>query len=358
MSVQAIPGAPPRRRLARTIVIMLASAALGVLLLAWLLPRATGVAWRDIGSALAASSPLLLLALLVVAVLIPLVHAAGLRGAVDGLPRRRALALSAASAALTAAVPGGSTIGLGVVYAGSRRAGVRREAVVAGIAAATVAELVTGLLLVPLGVLCLLSASPAPLGAGVLVTLVLVAVACVAALVLGALILRPGPLAGLLRGAGEGLRVLGLGERLSPAAALAVRDTAASRARTHPLSVLGAPLAVRGLQLLALGIGLHAAGVAVGPAAVIAVFALGRVLALVPLTPGGTGLVEAGGAAALVALGAPAAGAAVAMLLQWLVTVAAPLVWGALAAPSVLRSRGDSPGHALPDGTPPDDGTS
>lgn len=358
MSGQATPGAPPRRRTARTVAVTLASAALGALLLAWLLPRATGVGWHRIGTALASASPLTLLALFALALGIALVNAAGLRGAVDGLPGRSALALSAASAALTVAVPGGSTLGLGVVYAGSRRAGVRCEAIVAGIAAATVAELMTGLLLVPLGVLCLLIAPSPAIGAGALTALVLLALASIAALVLGAAVLRPGPLAALLRGAGDGLGVLGLGERLSPGTVLGVRDAAAGRMRTHPLAVLGAPIAARALQLAAFGVALHAAGAGVGPAAAIAVFALGRALALVPLTPGGAGLVETGGAAALVALGAPAPPAAVAMLLQSLATLVAPLLLGALAAPVVLGSRSPGPDQVIEGDAPPAEGGS
>lgn len=63
-----------------------------------------------------------------------------------------------------------------------------------------------------------------------------------------------------------------------------------------------------------------------------AIFALGRVLSLVPLTPGGAGVSETVGAAALVALGLGSAAAATSMLLLAVATLVVPLVAGGLAA--------------------------
>ena len=88
-----------------------------------------------------------------------------------------------------------------------------------------------------------------------------------------------------------------------------------------------------------------AAGLDLGRTAVLtlAVFALGRVLSLVPLTPGGAGITETVGAAALVALGVSAADAAGAMLLLMVTMLLVPLLLGALAAAVAIGTRSTSP---------------
>src|SRR5699024_11633329 len=62
-------------------------------------------------------------------------------------------------------------------------------------------------------------------------------------------------------------------------------------------------MAARLLQWVALVVAIEAVGAQVPLLLTVAIFALGRVLSLVPLTPGGAGITETVGAAALVALG-------------------------------------------------------
>jgi uncharacterized membrane protein YbhN (UPF0104 family) len=69
------------------------------------------------------------------------------------------------------------------------------------------------------------------------------------------------------------------------------------------------------LQAVLLGASAHVFGVSIGPAQILAAFAVDRVLTLAVLTPGGLGFAETGTAAALVAFGAPPAAAAATVLL-------------------------------------------
>ena len=70
----------------------------------------------------------------------------------------------------------------------------------------------------------------------------------------------------------------------------------------------------------------------------LAVFALGRVLALVPLTPGGAGISETVSGAVLVALGVASADAAAAMLLLLVAMLVVPLLAGGAAVALALTS--------------------
>ena len=95
-------------------------------------------------------------------------------------------------------------------------------------------------------------------------------------------------------------------------------------------------LAARALQLAALWLAIEAVGAEVPALFVLAVFALGRVLALVPLTPGGAGISETVSGAALVGLGVASADAAAAMLLLLVAMLVVPLLAGAVAVPAAL----------------------
>lgn len=334
----------PAPRLTRSrLALTAASCVLALALLAVLMPRATGVGWDAVLAALRAAPPLSLALLVLLAFGALGASATGTAGAIRGLGLRRALPASAAATAVSVAVPGGATIAAGLLYAVSRRAGVSRADTIAGLVAVTVAEAAVGLLLVPVGALCLLLGAPGLLGPGAAAALIALGLLCPAVLAAGALVLRPAPLRRLLEGAREGLEGLGLGRvvegRVDIDDVLDVRERVASRLRTHGAIVLGAPLAIRLLQLGALLVALHAVGVVVPSAQAVGVLVLGRLLALVPITPGGAGLAEAGSAALLVALGAERAASGAASVLVSVMTLLVPVVLGVLAAPAVLRRR-------------------
>src|SRR5690606_14270309 len=95
------------------------------------------------------------------------------------------------------------------------------------------------------------------------------------------------------------------------------------------------------LQWLILLLCLHATGSYVGAAESLAAFALSRVLTTALVTPSGTGIMEAGTIALLVAFGAPAPAATAAALLFgfWTYTIEIPFGGLALGAWALLRRR-------------------
>lgn len=338
---ETVDGADAPRISRRTLILTPLSILLAAVLLAWLMPRATGVSWARVGEVLATTSPRALAALVALAAVALLAGSLGLRAAM-GLGLRTAVPASAAATALSVAVPGGSTLAVGGLYALSRRAGRSRTDVLAGIAASTAAEAAVGLLLLPLGVGALLLGGPTGLGTCAVAALVALAAASVVALVAGAALLRGAVLAPLAARLERVIADAGadhlLGGRVTAEGVLAVRDAAAKHLRTHPITILGAPLAVRLVQAVALLVALRSVGLEVPPLQALAVFVLGRLLALVPLTPGGTGLAETGSAAALVALGHDPAASGAAAILVSITTVLVPVLLGLLAVPA-LRGR-------------------
>jgi len=130
---------------------------------------------------------------------------------------------------------------------------------------------------------------------------------------------------------------------------LVQRDALVQMLRRRPLPLLAPTLGARVLQWLALVIAIEAVGAEVPLLLTIAIFALGRVLSLVPLTPGGAGITETVGAAALVALGVASADAAGAMLLLLVTMLVVPLLAGALGIVAAFtRSAGRHPAQSDP----------
>src|SRR5690606_16443472 len=120
------------------------------------------------------------------------------------------------------------------------------------------------------------------------------AAGAVIALVLSAVLLRRGVPTALLAQA-DGMLPAGASAEI-----LHQREALVGMLRRR-LPALALPtLAARALQFAALWLAIEAVGAEVPALFVLAVFALGRVLALVPLTPGGAGISETVSGAALV----------------------------------------------------------
>ncbi len=337
------PEHPDTRRVpARTVVLTAASVLLALALLGWGLPAVTGTSWARIAEVVAAAPPGALALLPALALVALGAGALGLSAAVAGLPRRDAAGLSAVSTAVSVTVPGGSTIALGLLYAAGRRRGVHGAALVVGVALITAADLAAGLLLAPVGALGYALSGSHALGGGTVTAIWVLAAGSATVLVVGVLLLRRRTVTALVTGVLDGLGAL-TGRRpsddgdedgassWSPATILARRDEAAARLRRHAPGILLPPLAGRACQFAALVVALHAVGLEVPLPLAFAVFALGRLLALIPLTPGGTGIAETGTAAALIALGFDAGAAASAAVLVSVTTLLTPVVLGLLA---------------------------
>jgi uncharacterized protein (TIRG00374 family) len=118
-----------------------------------------------------------------------------------------------------------------------------------------------------------------------------------------------------------------LGEQLPQVAGT---TTALIRRRWRPLSA--GTLGYVGLLVLLLWGCLQVAGVPLALPLVVGVLAVDRLLTLVPITPGGAGVVEAGMVAALIALGEPSAPAVAGVLLYRAFTYFAEIPAGGLTA--------------------------
>ncbi|MFI5036666.1 MAG: YbhN family protein [Acidimicrobiales bacterium] len=233
--------------------------------------------------------------------------------------------------AVTNTVPGGDAVGAGVTFAILARSGVARDRVAGGLAASSVLN-VAGLLALPVFAL------PALLGGVVNRDLAHAAelglIGCALLLAAGAIALttdRP------LRALGRALawvvrrvrRRAGAGVDLS-ARLLAQRDVLRADLGRHwwqaVLSITGRV----GFDFASLLAALRATGARPHPAVVLVAYAATAVIALVPLTPGGLGIVEASLGGLLVLAGVPSSRAVVATLAYRLGSYWLPLVAGAI----------------------------
>lgn len=300
-----------------------------VVVLAWGLPWAVGVSWAQIGTALAAVPVWAPVAMLLLGLSALALEALTVRTAVSGSRYPSALLGHSASTGMGLAVPGGSMLGLGLLGWTLRRAGIAVPVTVTGIIAASLVEMVITSILVPvlgLGAYAL-SSLLAPTGIslpGALWAALVAVLGAVVALALTVIVLRRTVLTRLLR------RFENLIPSRHEAAVLAQRDALVRMLRRRPLPLLLPTLAARVAQWAALVLALEAVGAEVPLLLMVAVFALGRVLTLVPVTPGGAGIGETVLAAALVALGVAAADAAAAMILMLVATLIVPLLAGAV----------------------------
>lgn len=320
--------APPRVPVGRLVVGAL-SLLLVVVILAWALPWAAGASWAEIVGTLASLPPWALPTMALLGAGALLLEALTVRAAVPGSRYREALLGHAAASGTALALPGGSVLGLGLLAWILRRAGIALPVILTGIIAASLVEMVITSVLVPLlglGAYALGSALvPAITLPGALWAALLAVIGAGIVLALTAVLLRRSVLTAVLERLGE----------LVPAhlarGILAQRDALLEMLRRRPAALVLPTLAARALQWAALLLAVAAVGAEVPVLLTLAIFALGRVLSLVPLTPGGAGITETVGAAALVALGVAAADAAAAMLLLLVTMLLVPLLAGALA---------------------------
>ena len=280
-------------------------------------PRVLGTTLADVRAAFGAVSGRELLALSALWAAGLFAHSFVLTGSLPGLTRRRALTLNLTGSAVANTLPFGGAGGMSMNYVMIRAWGVEAS----GFAAFTLVTNAWGILLklmMPtLAVAALwatgMRVSHATGWAAVagLTALVVVVGAGAVALSSRALAERAARVAAaiaavvvrLLRGQGDHARV---GDGI-----LACRDTVASVLRRSWRQISLGTAAYGVLQALLLWACLNAVGAHLAPAAVVAGYAVDRVMTLAVLTPGAAGFVEAGTAAALIALGgAPAAVAA------------------------------------------------
>ena len=287
-------------------------------LVALVLPRASGAGWHDIAGALSrpSATQLVLLGVLWLAGLC--VHTPSLTAAMPGLSHRRALLLNLSGSFVSNLLPLGGAAGTVVNWRMARTWGFSSGAFSRWAVVTNLADTVVKLAL-PGIVLCWFAVgSTAPprtvgtaaaVGAAVLVVTVL-AVALVARD--DRMLRRAGRWADR---AAARVRVIpdapeGYGER-----AARFRSDSARLVRNGWGRMLGGKLAYAALQAVLLWACLRVVGGPVAPLVVASAFVVERVLSMVVVTPGATGVVEVGMVAVLGALGAEPAAAAAGVLL-------------------------------------------
>ncbi|MBB3023042.1 flippase-like domain-containing protein [Helcobacillus massiliensis] len=320
------------------VVVAVLSLALTALIVLVLIPRAARSGWPEILSSLTSTSPLWVGALLVVAALAALIDTAGFRRCFPGVAFGPALRTNTAAGALSAVVPLGSTLAVTLIVTRMRTAGLRRSVIAAGTAVASAADILTSIALPVIGAALLATSAritggtAAALAVGAVLGLVLLAAVGALAVnrrVVAALLKRA---QGIEQGFSEGF---GRSSVDFTADGAAMHDESLRIARAGGGAAVWLPLLARILQAAAFAaLCTSAFGLDVTVLEAAAVFALGRLLTLVPLTPSGLGVVETGMTGALVALGADASGAAAAVLLMTITQTLFPAAVGALLLPT------------------------
>ena len=302
-------------------------------ILIWGLPWATDVHWGAVATA-ARSLPLWVFPMAVGLGLLALVlEAFCLRLATPAAPLPRVLHAHAVSAGAASALPSGGLLGMGLMAWLLRRAGMTASGIVLGVCLAGIAETIVSTVLVPVfGLIAYAASSFLGLGTislpgGIWSVLAAAGLGMLSLVILAAL-LSPGVMDKILSAIDDGSA-----EAASSIPVLrALRGKLVAALRSRGPAMVALLLLARFAQAVVLILGLRSLGIDLPVLLILVIFALARTVALLPLTPGGVGLTEAAGAAALVALGVTAAPATTAMLVLTIATTIVPHVAGGLAS--------------------------
>lgn len=283
----------------RVIISALACIATAALLV--LLPRAVGTSWAAVGAILGRIPLTGVAALAVVWIAGLWAHSWVLAASLPGLTKRRGLTLSLTGSAVSNVLPLGGAAGTGLNYAMTRRWGFTPAAFGGFLAVTTLINVVAklgvvgvALVLAPL----LHTATALPVGrTGLLLIPVMAALAAV-----GWYLASPRAAVAAGRGLDRIIRVV---------RRKATSKNSLPQLRTSMLRVFQSGwrpmtlgmVAYLALQLALLWMCFALLGTSIGLPMIITGLAVERLLTLIPITPGGAGVVEVGTAAALVALG-------------------------------------------------------
>lgn len=274
-------------------------------LLVTLVPRSAGTSWAEVASAIVAVPPLVVTALGLVWIAGLACNSVALAASLPGLTVRRALLLSLSGSAVANVLPLGGAAGVGLNYAMTRRWGFSAASFGAYTATTNVFDVAAKLVLAATAaVVLMLDGTTAALHVGAPTALLLLLPP-----LLFVAVLHPRSAARLGRELDGASRVVGavvhrpvttrLARQLPE---LALRTRAVVRRRWGRLT-MGTAGYVGLLALLFAGC-LHTMGVDLSLPLLVAGLAADRVLTLLPITPGGVGVVEGGTALVLTALGA------------------------------------------------------
>jgi len=341
-SSRRAPGGRGGRRAAKLLV----SGALATGILALALPRVAGAQWSDIASSLGRLSAAQLLLLSVVWLAGLWAHTPALTAALPGLSHRRALLLNLTGSFVSNLLPLGGAAGTVANWRMAKSWGFASPAFARWAMVTNLFD--TALKLVLPGVaLCWLAiagmevtgavSNAAYLGLGLLTAVVLALWLLArddrAVRWLGRVADRASARVRVVQPPAEGYAARAAGFR---------RDSADLIAAGWGRMVMG-KVAYAVLQAALLWLSLRVLGAEVNPAVVAAAFAVERMLSMVAITPGGTGLIEVGMTGVLVALGVDATSAAAGVLLYRAFTFGMEIPVGGLSMLAWSLSR-----HPLP----------
>lgn len=290
-------------RRATKLAIGVLSIGLAVVLLAFFLPHALGIGWRDTARQIARIPFWDVICLVAVWAAGLGLHAIVLRRSLPGLSRRRALALNLGGSSVSNVLPFGGAAGIGLNFAMLRSWGYDGVQITAF---ATVSNLVVAFVkvIIAVGGIVALSFMPgiaarvdAPTSPGAIAAYAGVGLA-IAAGFIGCLVWA--------RGRGRSRVSAWIAQFWEKSAHVLRRGW-----RGLAVGGFGYPL----LQVVLMWSCLIALQVHVHIGAVLAAYAVERMLTLIPITPGGVGVVETAATAVLVGFGADPVGAAAGVLL-------------------------------------------
>ncbi|MBW4715992.1 lysylphosphatidylglycerol synthase transmembrane domain-containing protein [Saccharothrix obliqua] len=303
---------PARGRTWLRVLASLASLALAGWLVVAMVPTVGGVDWAAIGDQLRGVGPVALIGLTALWLAGLWAYTYVLTGSLPGLRNTQAFTLNAAGSAVSNLLPFGGAAGVAVTAVMAAGWGHRARAIATS---TIVSGLWNALGRVALPVVALAIQGAAVLGHGVLAATVTTAAVLLAVTIV---LTRLRWLSGVLRGRARRFVV-----RLRRQNAEVVRDG-------WVRMTLGM-IAYLVLQALLLWCCLAVTGTNLGLPALIAAFAVSRLLTLAVITPGGFGVSENGTIALLVALGTPAAPAVAGVLLFALFTFLLEIPLGGIA---------------------------
>lgn len=303
--------------------------------LIFVIPSMIGLSWGAVGDVLGQVSLTTLLALALLWVAGLLAHTMVLTAALPGLTTARALLLMLSGSAVSNLLPFGGAAGMGLGFVMTRRWGFT-PAAFASFAAITHLWNVVGKLLIGSGLL--LTASligmqlPSTLNGVVAIGSAAIVVVCAGAALT---LTNSSPLIGTsLNALVNGLLArCRSGRRVDIQGAIhEVRGVASAAVAAGWGRMTYATLGYMLLQATLLGACLSSVGAGVVWQAVAVAYAVERLLTVVPLTPGGSGLAELGSVAVLVGLGVDPASAAAGVLLYRTFTFLLAIPIGGLSA--------------------------
>lgn len=308
----------PRRFKPLRVLRLVGSVALTGVLLAAILPRIAGTPWAAIMAALRAPTWVQLAALTALWFTGLVVHSSLLMAALPGLSRRRALTLNLTGSAVSNVVPLGGGLGTWLNYVMTRRWGfsARDFSLFSGLSNAWNVLAKAAL---PVLAIAVLLATGTRLDGRLLVAAGTASVALVLVIMAAALVVSTQR--GARLGARAADRALRLLRRGRPTGApvevrlLELRQSAGNLVRSAWRRMTVSMLGYSALHAMLLWACLWVVGDRLSPAQVLGVFAFERVLTALPITPGGSGVVEVAMTALLVAVGGSPASAAAGVLL-------------------------------------------